>query len=78
MPPFINSRKLPISGLGGYFIQVLIASDPTAGFGSNYKSRWILPRIIPLSFSSLHSLEAEKRFPEVRSGFVHLGHKTGS
>ena len=58
---------------------MLIASDPTAGFGSNYNARCILPLpIIPPSFSSLHSLEAEKRLREVRGGFVYFGHKTGS
>ena len=32
----------------------------------------------PPSFSSLQSLEAEKRLPELSGGFVYLGHKTGS
>ena len=58
---------------------MLIASGPTAGFGSNYNTRCILPLpIIFPSFSSLQSLDADKRFPEVRGGFVYLGHKTGS
>ena len=48
-------------------------------FLSNYNKRCILPLpIIPPSFSSLHSLEAEKRLPEVRRGFVYFGHETGS
>ena len=60
------------------FFQVLIASGPTAGFSSNYDTRFILPLpISTLSLSSLRSLEAEKRLPEFRGGFVYLGHKTG-
>ena len=58
---------------------MLIASDQTAGFGSNYNTRCILPLpIIPPSFSSMRSFEAEKRLPEVRGPFVYLGHKTVS
>ena len=58
---------------------MLIAFDPIARFGSNYNTRCILPLpIIPPSFSSLRSSVAEKRLPEVRGGFVFLGHKTGS
>ena len=58
---------------------MLIASGPTAGLGSNYNTRCILPLpIIPPSFSSLQSLEAEKLLPEVRGEFVYLGHKTES
>ena len=73
MLPFIISRKLPIFGLGDVF-QVL-----TAGFGSNYNTRCVFPLpIIPPSFSSLHSLEAEKRPTEFRDGFVYLGRKTVS
>ena len=61
------------------FFSVLIASNSTARFGSIYNTRCILPLpIITPSFSSLHSLEAEKRLPEIRAGFVCLGHKTGS
>ena len=42
------------SWLKGVFFQVLIASDPTAGFSSNHNTRCILPLpSIPLSFSSL-------------------------
>ena len=78
MPLIIILRKLPIFGLGGVF-QVLIAAGSTAGFGSNYNTRCILPLpIIPPSFSSLCSLEAEKRLPEVKGGFVYLGHETRS
>ena len=51
------------------FSQVLIVSDPTAGFGSNCNKRCILPLpSISLSYSSLWSLEAEKRLPDVRGG----------
>ena len=58
---------------------MLITSDSTAGFGSNYNTRCILPLpMLSQSFSFLRSLEAEKRLPEVRGGFVYLGHKTGS
>ena len=57
-----------------FFFQVLIASNPTVGSGLNYKTRFILPLpIIPLSFSSLRSLEAEKRLLEIEGGFVYLG-----
>ena len=60
----------------GVFFQVLTASGTTAGFGSNYNTRCILPLpIIPPSFSSL---QAEKRLPEVGGGFVYLGHKNGN
>ena len=63
----------------GVFFHVLIASDPTAGFGSNSNLRCILPLpIIPQSFSSLSSSVAEKQLLEVRGGCVYLGHKTGS
>ena len=52
-----------------------MASDPPIGKGSNYNTRCILPLpIIPSNFSSLRSLEAEKRFPEIIGGFVYLGH----
>ena len=58
---------------------MLIASGPTAGFDSNYNTRCILPLSInPPSFSSLRPLDAKKRLPEVRGGFIYLGHKTGS
>ena len=58
---------------------MLIDSGPTAEFNSNYDTRCILHLpVIPLSFSSLLSLGAEKRLPEVRVGFVYLGHKTGT
>ena len=61
------------------FFQVLIASGPTAGFGSNYNTKCILSLlIIPPSFTSLRSLEAEKLLPEVTGGFVYFRHKTGS
>ena len=57
---------------------MLIASGLTAGFGSNNNTRCILPLPIILpSFSSLRSSVAENRLPEVRGGFVYLGHKTG-
>ena len=58
---------------------MLITSGSTAGFGSNYNTRRILPLPkVSQSFSFLRSLEAEKRLPEVGGGFVYLGHKTGS
>ena len=58
----------------GVFFQVVIAFDPTAGFGSNYNTKCIvqLP-IIPPNFSSLRLLEAEKQLPKIRDGFVYLG-----
>ena len=72
------SRKLPISALWGVFPNANNAG-PAAGISSNYNTRFILPLpIIPPSFSSLRSLEAEKRLPEVRGGFAYFGHKTGS
>ena len=47
MPPFFVSRKLPISGQrgGGVFSQVLVASGPTAEFGSIYNLYLSLPNI---------------------------------
>ena len=65
----------------GVFFQVLIASGSTSRFGSDYKTRCILPLAIihPSAYwSSVCSLEAEKRLPEVRCGFVYFGHKTES
>ena len=79
MPASIILRELPISDLNGCFVQVVLASCPTAGFSSNYNTRCILPlQIIRPRFSSLRSLEAEKRTPKARDGFVNLGHKTGN
>ena len=75
----INTRRSCLFRSQGVFFQVLIASDPTVGNRSKYNTRCILPQSInPPSFSSLHSSDGEKRLPEVRGGFLHVGQKTGS
>ena len=50
MPPFSILMYIAYFRSKGVFSQVLIASNPTAGFGSNYNTRCILPLpIIPPS-----------------------------
>ena len=46
---------------------MLITSDLTAGLGSNYNTRCILP-LTMLSLSFLRSVGLEKRLPEVGWG----------
>ena len=63
----------------GVFFQVLIASNPTTGFGSYFDTRRTL--VLPMlsrSFSSLRSVGSEKRLPEVGVGAICIGHSTGS
>ena len=77
MPSFNILRKLPIPGLRGCFSKVPITSGSSAGFGSIYYTKSIVPLpMLSQSFSLLRSLEVEKRVTELRGWFVSLEHKT--
>ena len=58
---------------------MLITSDLTAAFGSNYNTRCILSLLmLSQRFDFLRSVGSEKRLPEVGVRSFCLGQKTGS